>query len=144
MKNGHHNNIVLLGDAKATAHYSIGSGTKLAMDCAIGLSDAVIANPNNVQAAFEQYDKTRRNTVEMIQYAALVSLDWFENMDRHMQHPFYQFAFGCMTRSKKVTYENLTFRDKSFTDKVLEEFNETSNFNCPTSKLNQLLFLLSN
>ncbi|MCA1966785.1 MAG: bifunctional salicylyl-CoA 5-hydroxylase/oxidoreductase [Flavobacterium sp.] len=120
----YHNNIVLLGDAKATAHYSIGSGTKLAMDCAIGLSDAVIANPNNVQAAFEQYDKTRRNTVEMIQYAAVVSLDWFENMDRHMQHPFQQFAFGCMTRSKKVTYENLRLRDKSFTDKVLKEFND--------------------
>ena len=123
-ENWYHNNIVLLGDAKATAHYSIGSGTKLAMDCAIGLSDAVIANPNNVQAAFEQYDKTRRNTVEMIQYAAVVSLDWFENMDRHMQHPFQQFAFGCMTRSKKVTYENLRLRDKSFTDKVLKEFND--------------------
>lgn len=123
-QNWYHNNIVLLGDAKATAHYSIGSGTKLAMDCAIGLSDAVIANPNNVQAAFEQYDKTRRNTVEMIQYAAVVSLDWFENMDRHMQHSFQQFAFGCMTRSKKVTYENLRLRDSSFTDKVLKEFNE--------------------
>ena len=122
-----HNNIVLLGDAKATAHYSIGSGTKLAMDSAIGLSDAVIANPKNVKAAFEQYDKTRRNTVEMIQYAALVSLDWFENMDRHMQHPFYQFAFGCMTRSKKVTFENLQIRDKSFTNKVLNEFNTLNN-----------------
>ncbi len=122
-----HNNIVLLGDAKATAHYSIGSGTKLAMDCAIGLSDAVIANPNDVQAAFEQYDKSRRNTVEMIQHAALVSLDWFENMDRNMQHPFYQFAFGCMTRAKKVTFENLRLRDKSFTDKVLAEFNTFQN-----------------
>jgi anthraniloyl-CoA monooxygenase len=120
----HHNNMVLLGDAKATAHYSIGSGTKLAMDSAIGLSDAVIANPTNVQAAFEQYDKTRRNNVEMIQHAALVSLDWFENMDRNNQHPFYQFAFGCMTRSKKVTYENLRLRDKSFTDKVLAEFHQ--------------------
>lgn len=129
----YHKNIVLLGDAKATAHYSIGSGTKLAMDCAIGLSDAVIANPNNVQAAFEQYDKTRRNTVEMIQYAAVVSLDWFENMDRHMQHPFQQFAFGCMTRSKKVTYENLRLRDSSFTDNVLNEFLETSNSQLPTS-----------
>ncbi len=122
-KNWYHNNIVLLGDAKATAHYSIGSGTKLAMDSAIGLFDAVMANPNDVQAAFAQYDKSRRNTVEMIQHAALVSLDWFENMDRNNQHPFYQFAFGCMTRSKKVTYENLRLRDKSFTDKVLKEFN---------------------
>jgi anthraniloyl-CoA monooxygenase len=128
-ENWYHNNIVLLGDAKATAHYSIGSGTKLAMDCAIALSDAVIANPNNVQAAFSQYDKSRRNTVEMIQHAALVSLDWFENMDRNNQHPFYQFAFGCMTRSKKVTYENLRLRDKSFTDKVIEEFNDNCNNN---------------
>lgn len=123
-QNWYHNNIVLLGDAKATAHYSIGSGTKLAMDSAIGLSDAVIAHPNDVQAAFAQYDKTRRNTVEMIQYAAIVSLDWFENMDRHMQHSFQQFAFGCMTRSKKVTYENLRLRDSSFTDKVLKEFTD--------------------
>jgi anthraniloyl-CoA monooxygenase len=122
----YHNNIVLLGDAKATAHYSIGSGTKLAMDSAIGLSDAVVANPTNVESAFEQYDKTRRNTVEMIQHAALVSLDWFENMDRNNQHPFYQFAFGCMTRAKKVTYENLRLRDKSFTDKVLAEFHQNS------------------
>ena len=65
----------------------------------------------------------------MIQYAALVSLDWFENMNRHNQHPFYQFAFGCMTRAKKVTYENLHLRDKSFTDKVLEEFNNNCNVN---------------
>jgi anthraniloyl-CoA monooxygenase len=128
-QNWHHKNIVLLGDAKATAHYSIGSGTKLAMDSAIGLSDAVLANPNDVQAAFQQYDKSRRNTVEMIQYAALVSLDWFENMNRHNQHPFYQFAFGCMTRAKKVTYENLRLRDESFTNKVLDEFNSNHNIN---------------
>ena len=126
-ENWYHKNIVLLGDAKATAHYSIGSGTKLAMDSAIGLFDAVMANPTDVQAAFQQYDKTRRNTVEMIQYAALVSLDWFENMNRHNQHPFYQFAFGCMTRSKKVTFENLQLRDKTFTDMVLEEFNNEKN-----------------
>jgi anthraniloyl-CoA monooxygenase len=128
-ENWYHNNIVLLGDAKATAHYSIGSGTKLAMDSAIGLSDAVLANPNDVQAAFQQYEKSRRNTVEMIQHAALVSLDWFENMDRNNQHPFYQFAFGCMTRSKKVTFENLKLRDESFTYKVLEEFNDNCNIN---------------
>ncbi|WP_396156516.1 bifunctional salicylyl-CoA 5-hydroxylase/oxidoreductase [Flavobacterium macrobrachii] len=125
----YHKNIVLLGDAKATAHYSIGSGTKLAMDSAIGLSDAVLANPNDVQAAFQNYEKSRRNTVEMIQHAALVSLDWFENMDRNNQHPFYQFAFGCMTRSKKVTFENLKLRDESFTDKVLKEFNDNCNIN---------------
>ena len=123
-----HNNIVLLGDAKATAHYSIGSGTKLAMDCAIGLHDAVVANSNNIQKAFEQYEATRRNPVEMIQYAASVSLEWFENMNRYKDFPFYQFSFGCMTRSKKVTYENLKLRDASYTDKVLEEFKTINSF----------------
>lgn len=123
----YYDNIVLLGDAKATAHFSIGSGTKLAMDCAIGLFDALMANPEDVQKAFRQYENTRRNPVEMIQYAASVSLDWFENMDRNNQHPFYQFAFGCMTRSKKVTYENLRLRDKNYTDSVLKEFNIHNN-----------------
>jgi len=128
-KNWHHNNIVLLGDAKATAHFSIGSGTKLAMDCAIGLFDALMANPDNVQNTFQQYEKTRRNPVEMIQYAASVSLEWFENMNRYEKYPFYQFSFGCMTRSKKVTYENLRLRDQSYTDKVLQEFNQKHNNN---------------
>ncbi|WCM42005.1 bifunctional salicylyl-CoA 5-hydroxylase/oxidoreductase [Flavobacterium sp. CBA20B-1] len=125
-KNWHHNNIVLLGDAKATAHFSIGSGTKLTMDCAIGLFDALMANPDNVQNTFQQYEKTRRNPVEMIQYAASVSLEWFENMNRYEKYPFYQFSFGCMTRSKKVTYENLRLRDQSYTDKVLNEFNNSN------------------
>lgn len=126
-KNWYHNNIVLLGDAKATAHFSIGSGTKLAMDCAIGLFDALMMHPNNVQNAFNQYNETRRNAVEMIQYAATVSLDWFENMNRYTHFPFNQFSFGCMTRSKKVTYENLRLRDQSYTDKVLKEFNQINN-----------------
>lgn len=118
-----HNNIVLLGDAKATAHYSIGSGTKLAMECAIALADSVIKHGSDVPAVFENYEKLRRNRVEMIQHAANVSLDWFEHMDRHIQHPFQQFAFSVMTRAKKVTFENLGLRDKSFTQKVLAEFN---------------------
>ena len=139
-KNWYHNNIVLLGDSKATAHFSIGSGTKLAMDCAIALSDAVVANQNDVQKAFQQYEKTRRNPVEIIQYAASVSLDWFENMNRNNKHPFYQFAFGCMTRSKKVTYENLRLRDKSFTDKILEDFFETQNSKLKTQNSNSPAF----
>ncbi len=117
-------NIVLLGDAKATAHYSIGSGTKLAMECAIALADSVIKYQTDVQAVFANYEKLRRNRVEMIQHAANVSLDWFEHMDRHIQHPFQQFAFSVMTRAKKVTFENLALRDNSFTQKVLAEFNQ--------------------
>lgn len=126
-KKWHHNNVVLLGDAKATAHYSIGSGTKLAMECAISLSDAITKHQTDRNAAFEYYEKSRRSRVEMIQYAANVSLEWFENMDRHMQHPFMQFAFGVMTRSKKVTAENLAIRDASFPQKVLQEFSDRLN-----------------
>lgn len=122
-KKWHHDNIVLLGDAKATAHYSIGSGTKLAMECAIALADSVIKHKTDTQAVFANYENLRRNGVEMIQHAANVSLQWFMDMDRHIQHPFLQFAFSVMTRSKKVTFENLALRDASFTQKVLEEFN---------------------
>jgi anthraniloyl-CoA monooxygenase len=134
--NWHKDNIVLLGDAKATAHYSIGSGTKLAMECAIALADSITDNQNDITAAFEQYEKKRRNRVEMIQYAANVSLDWFENMDRNSQHDFMQFAFGVMTRSKKVTFENLALRDASFPEKVLNEFNSklgTSDLKTPAA-----------
>lgn len=119
----HKDNIVLLGDAKATAHYSIGSGTKLAMECAIALSDSIVAFGTDKEKAFAKYEQLRRNRVEMIQHAANVSLDWFESMDRHVKHDFYQFAFGVMTRAKKVTFENLALRDKSFPEKVLNEFN---------------------
>ena len=135
-ENWHKDNIVLLGDAKATAHYSIGSGTKLAMECAIALSDAIVKFGTNKEAAFAEYEKLRRNRVEMIQYAANVSLDWFENMDRYMEFDFNQFAFGVMTRSKKVTFENLAIRDASFPAKVLEEFNtklQTENINTPAA-----------
>ena len=123
-KKWHKDNIVLLGDAKATAHYSIGSGTKLAMECAIALADSVIKYKTDTKAVFENYEKLRRNRVEMIQHAANVSLDWFEHMDRHIKHDFMKFAFSVMTRAKKVTFENLALRDPSFTKKVLEEFND--------------------
>lgn len=129
-------NIVLLGDAKATAHYSIGSGTKLAMECAIALSDSIVAFGTDKEKAFAKYEQLRRNRVEMIQHAANVSLEWFENMDRHIKHDFYQFAFGVMTRAKKVTFENLALRDKSFPQKVLNEFNSkrgTENLKTPAA-----------
>lgn len=128
-QNWFYENIVLLGDSKATAHYSIGSGTKLAMECAIALSDAIILHQKNYKEAFALYEQKRRKKVEIIQHAANVSLDWFENMNRYSAQPFYQFAFGCMTRSKKVTFDNLKLRDASFTKKVLEEYNTIQKVN---------------
>ncbi len=133
-KNWSRDNIVLLGDAKATAHYSIGSGTKLAMECAIALSDSIVEFGTDKEQAFAKYEQLRRGRVEMIQHAANVSLDWFENMDRHMQHDFMQFAFGVMTRAKKVTFENLALRDNSFTKKVLAGFHSNDeNKNIPAA-----------
>ena len=129
----HKDNIVLLGDAKATAHYSIGSGTKLAMECAIALADSVIKYKTDTKSVFDNYEKLRRNRVEMIQHAANVSLDWFEHVDRHIQHPFMQFAFSVMTRAKKVTFENLALRDPSFPQKVQAEFNSSIEGNSSTS-----------
>jgi len=117
-----HKNIVLLGDCKATAHWSIGSGTKLAMECAIALSDAVVENLGNVQAAFDQYEKERRTPVEITQHNAAVSLRWFENMPLHWQKTGNMFAFSCMSRAKSITWDNLKLRDAAFLENCETEF----------------------
>src|SRR5664279_176400 len=114
-------NMVLLGDAKATAHFSIGSGTKLAMEDAIALADAMKAAPT-VGAALEQYEHGRREEVEKTQHAADVSLVWFEHLDRFWDFDPVQFAFGVMTRSKAITYDNLTLRAPDFVAKVNKAF----------------------
>ena len=106
-------NMVLLGDAKATAHFSIGSGTKLAMEDAIALADAMERAPT-VAGALELYEQGRREEVEKTQHAADVSLVWFEHVDRFWQFDPVQFAFGVMTRSKAITYDNLKLRAPEF------------------------------
>lgn len=118
----HMDNVVMVGDNKATAHWSIGSGTKLAMDCAIGLSDAVVQNLDDYEAAFAQYEQVRRTPVEIVQHNAQVSLVWFEDMAKHWGKAPYEFAFSLMTRAKSVTWDNLAMRDKTFMDKVEAEF----------------------
>ncbi|OYU84438.1 MAG: oxidoreductase [Flavobacterium sp. BFFFF2] len=122
----HHQNIVLLGDAKASAHFSIGSGTKLAMDCAIGLSDAVLANRNDIPAIIAQYNQVRRPRVAAIQKAAVVSLQWFEAMDRYRSLPFETFAFAVMTRSNKLSFENLRLRDAQYAEQIVADFDQQS------------------
>ncbi len=115
-------NIVLIGDNKATAHWSIGSGTKLAMECAIGLSNAVLDNAGHVPAIFEQYEKTRRTPVEIVQHNAGVSLRWFENMPQHWDKSRYGFAFSLMSRAKSITWDNLKLRDAAFLGAAEDEF----------------------
>jgi anthraniloyl-CoA monooxygenase len=102
---------VLLGDAAHTAHFSIGSGTKLALEDAIALNTAIAAN-TDIEKAIAQYVIDRRDDVSRIQHSANVSLVWFENVRRfwHM-HPT-QFNVSLLTRSKQITYDNLTMRDQ--------------------------------
>lgn len=122
-ENWHTDNIVLLGDAKASAHYSIGSGTKLAMECAIALSDALLEHAEtDVQAAFRAYDDARRTPCQIIQHNADVSLAWFEHMGRSWDMEPYQFAMVVMCRAKSITYDNLILRDADFVQKVDEEW----------------------
>jgi anthraniloyl-CoA monooxygenase len=110
-------NAVLVGDAKATAHFSIGSGTKLAMEDAIALFEA-FKKHGEVKKALTRYDTARREEVEKTQHAANVSLAWFEHMKRYWGMEPVQFAFGVMSRSKQITWENLELRDPAFVRQV--------------------------
>lgn len=111
-------NLVLMGDAAHTAHFSIGSGTKLAMEDAISLVAALADKPGDVKAALAHYQALRRPEVERIQRAAEESLVWFEAIDRYRDFSPMQFAFSLMNRSKKVTHGNLKLRDARFVESV--------------------------
>jgi anthraniloyl-CoA monooxygenase len=115
-------NVVLMGDAKATAHFSIGSGTKLAMEDAIALFEALRKERLDVQRALARYETERRLDVEKTQHAADVSLVWFEHVDRFWDMDPKQFAFGLMTRSKAITWDNLALRAPEFVEDVNEMF----------------------
>jgi anthraniloyl-CoA monooxygenase len=110
-------NAVLMGDAKATAHFSIGSGTKLAMEDAIALYES-LRTEKEIKTSLKKYDTARREEVEKIQHAANVSLAWFEHMRRYWDMDPLQFAFGVMSRSKQITWENLELRDPEFVREV--------------------------
>ncbi|RJF85950.1 FAD-dependent monooxygenase [Sphingomonas cavernae] len=114
--------MVLLGDAKATAHWSIGSGTKLAMECAAALSDGVVANGTDLDAVTTDYERTRRTPVEITQHNAQVSLRWFEDLPRHWSKERFEFAFSLMSRAKALTWDNIALRDKAFLTQVEDEF----------------------
>ncbi len=111
----HHGNIVLMGDAAHTAHFSIGSGTKLAFEDAIFLAEALHSPlyPTR-EAALEAYEETRRIEVLKLQSAARNSTDWFENVPRYTHLEPMQFAYALLTRSQRVSHENLRLRDKAW------------------------------
>jgi anthraniloyl-CoA monooxygenase len=111
-------NTVLMGDAVHTAHYSIGSGTKLAMEDAIALRDAFVKEGLDVKKALARYETDRKPEVLRLQKAAQTSLEWFENAARYSAlHPL-QLTFSLMTRSKRITWSNLKARDP----KLVEQF----------------------
>lgn len=114
-------NVVLLGDAKSTAHFSIGSGTKLAMEDAIALHKAVMES-ETIAGALAAFERDRRDEVERIQHAAEVSLGWFEQMGRHWVLNDTRFAFSLMTRSKAITWDDLALRAPAFIAQVQADF----------------------
>jgi anthraniloyl-CoA monooxygenase len=111
----YHKNIVLMGDAVRSAHFSIGSGTKLAMEDAIALAGYFDECGNNVQQALDMYQEIRKDEADRLQRTAVVSLSWFEHIDRYAAaQEAEQFTFNMMCRAKRVTYENLRLRDPDY------------------------------
>ena len=106
----HHENVVLLGDASATAHFSIGSGTKLAMESAIALAQ-YIHTEDSLEAAFTRYQEERRLEVLRLQSAARNSLEWFEEVERYLGLDPVQLNYSMLTRSQRISHENLRMRD---------------------------------
>lgn len=125
----HHGNVVLLGDAAHTAHFSIGSGTKLAMEDSIALVKALDLHDRDeggIAKALASYEEERRPIVERIQKAAQDSLQWFENVKRYRDLEPTQFAFSLLTRSKRITYDNLKLRDARFAAEVASWFGRSA------------------
>jgi len=114
----HWRNIVLLGDAAHSAHFSVGSGTKMAMEDAAALAQALDEHPKDLESALVSYESARRPSVEHIQSSARPSLAWWENY-RTYYHSFepVQFAFHFLSRS--IGYERILKRDKAFVDQVI-------------------------
>jgi anthraniloyl-CoA monooxygenase len=115
-------NVVLVGDAAHTAHFSIGSGTKLAMEDAIALAWAFKERGEDIPAVLADYEEERRPLVESTQRAAQASLEWFEDIARYIGQPERQFAFNLLTRSRRISYDNLKMRDEAFVESVDRSF----------------------
>ena len=113
----HHNGrapVVLMGDAAHTAHFSIGSGTKLAFEDAISLAERIAEQPGDLAAALARYEELRGVEVLKIQNAARNSTEWFENVERHAKLEPEQFAYALLTRSQRISHENLRLRDAGY------------------------------
>jgi anthraniloyl-CoA monooxygenase len=103
-------NVVLLGDAAATAHFSVGSGSKLALESAIALANYLHSEPTMAKA-FARYEDERRLEVLRLQNAARNSTEWFEDVERYLNLDPVQFNYSLLTRSQRISHENLRERD---------------------------------
>ncbi|MGH3145111.1 MAG: FAD-dependent monooxygenase, partial [Rubrobacter sp.] len=112
-----HDNVVLLGDAAHTAHFSVGSGTKLALEDAIALADKLHEH-EDLQDALSSYEEEQRTEVMKLQSAARNSTEWFENIPRYIDQDAMQFAYGLLTRSQRVSHENLRLRDQTWLESM--------------------------
>ncbi|UFS67958.1 bifunctional salicylyl-CoA 5-hydroxylase/oxidoreductase (plasmid) [Paracoccus denitrificans] len=119
----YHENVVLMGDAAATGHFSIGSGSRLAFDSAIALAEYLHSEPT-MQAAFERYQEERRIEVLRLQSAARNSLEWFEQVERYLDMEPLQFAYSLLTRSQRISHENLRLRDPEWLGQAEDWFQE--------------------
>jgi anthraniloyl-CoA monooxygenase len=113
----HHRNIVLIGDAAHTAHFSIGSGTKLAMEDAIALSRTLSEQPE-ITRALELYQEERSTEALRLQSAARNRMEWFENVARYAHLEPLQFSYTLLTGSQRIGHENLRLRDSRYVDRV--------------------------
>lgn len=114
----HHQNLVILGDAAHTAHFSIGSGTKLAMEDSLALA-ACVHEHASLEDALEAYEAERRPVVASTQRAAQASLEWFERIGQYVDQDPLQFTFNLLTRSRRITLDNLALRDPDFTAAIV-------------------------
>jgi anthraniloyl-CoA monooxygenase len=116
----HHENTVLIGDAAHTAHFSIGSGTKLAMEDAIVLARELhrAHGADAICGAFRAYEEARRTEALRLQNAARNSMEWFENVRRYIHLEPQQFAYSLLTRSQRIGHENLRLRDRAYLERV--------------------------
>lgn len=124
----HHGNLVLVGDAAHTAHFSIGSGTKLAMEDSLTLA-ACLHEHHDPATALAAYEAERRPVVESTQRAAQASLEWFENIGMYARQEPAQFCFNLLTRSRRITYDNLRARDQEFADRADAAFATSQGLN---------------
>lgn len=138
-KNWHYGTIVLLGDAAHTAHFSIGSGTKLAMEDAIALAGALEQHPD-LESALNAYELERKPVVEVFQRAAAESQSYFETIKRYLGLEPMPFAFQLLTRSGRITYDDLRFRDVRFGEAVDRWFARQSESAHPSENRSQPLF----